>query len=86
MNNCSPVQHVRPGLPPTIMFHGTSDEVVPYGTARRFTEKMQATGNRCDLHTFKGRPHLFTRNPVDRRKCLDLADGFLASLGYVKRD
>jgi acetyl esterase/lipase len=36
----SPYHHVRPGLPPTIIFHGTEDTTVPFQTAELFCEAM----------------------------------------------
>ncbi len=45
----SPVHHVRSGLPPTIVFHGTADTVTPYAGAKLFTERMRSVGNDCEL-------------------------------------
>ena len=47
---------------------------------------MKINGNRCDLHTFDGREHLFTRNQNDKEKVLKLAEEFLISLGYLVAD
>ena len=35
----SPVDQVRAGLPPTILFHGTADTVTPYSARRHFTNE-----------------------------------------------
>ena len=45
----SPSHHVRKGLPPTIIFHGTADTTVPFENAERFTRLMTAAGNPCTL-------------------------------------
>ncbi|NNE92171.1 MAG: alpha/beta hydrolase fold domain-containing protein [Verrucomicrobiales bacterium] len=53
----SPVDHVKPGLPPTILFHSTDDKVTPYGGAKRFAERSRAVGNDCELITYEGGRH-----------------------------
>ena len=53
----SPVDHVRAGLPPTILFHGTADTVTPYAGAKRFHQRMQQAGNHCRLISHPGGRH-----------------------------
>lgn len=53
----SPVEHVRPGLPPTIVFQGTGDTVTPYRGAVEFWNRMQSDGNKCELITQQGGRH-----------------------------
>lgn len=55
----SPMQHIRGGAPPTIMFHGSADRVVPYENVERFTRHMKEAGNHCRLVTFTGEDHGF---------------------------
>jgi len=83
---CSPAHHIRKGLPPSIIFHGTKDSTVPFGSVEKFAEKMKKKGNRCDLHAFEGREHLFTGDQNDKEKVLKLAKKFLLSLGYLTTD
>lgn len=45
----SPVHHVCADLPPTILFHGTTDTVTPYAGAAAFHAKMLDAGNQCEL-------------------------------------
>ncbi|HRX81276.1 MAG: alpha/beta hydrolase [Planctomycetaceae bacterium] len=45
----SPVHHVRADLPPTILFHGTTDTVTPYAGVVAFHAKMLEAGNQCEL-------------------------------------
>ncbi|NIQ76054.1 MAG: prolyl oligopeptidase family serine peptidase, partial [Nitrospinaceae bacterium] len=54
-----PCHHVRPGLPPTLVFHGTADKTVPFENAERFTRLMNESGNICELVPFEGRNHGF---------------------------
>jgi len=53
----SPVDHVRTGLPPTIVFHGTGDVTTPFVGAKRFEREMNAAGNRCELVVNDGGVH-----------------------------
>ena len=55
----SPAHHVRTGIPPTIVLHGTADKTVPYENAERFTRLMQEAGNDCVLVPFPGKDHGF---------------------------
>jgi acetyl esterase len=54
------VLHQMPAkMPPTILFHGTADTVVPYSTAVALRDRLVASGNRCELVTFEGGGHSF---------------------------
>lgn len=82
----SPQHHVRPGLPPTIVVHGTADKTVPYANAVAFEKAMKDAGNQCELVTIKGEGHGFAYKI--EKKSGNLAarrtDVFLASLGYLQ--
>ncbi|HDS06544.1 MAG TPA: hypothetical protein ENO05_02855, partial [Bacteroides sp.] len=83
----SPFHHIRPGLPPSIVFHGTDDEVVPAWIVREFCEKMNALGNRCELHLYENQTHGFFnrgRSSEYFQKTLYEADLFLVSLGFLE--
>ncbi|MEZ6063044.1 MAG: alpha/beta hydrolase [Planctomycetaceae bacterium] len=91
----SPIGFVRSGLPPTIIFHGTNDEAVPFASVELFRDRMTAAGNRCELKAYEGRPHGFF-NPgrgqgqqraaatQDYYRTLRELDMFLESLGYLQ--
>jgi acetyl esterase/lipase len=83
----SPVHHVRSGLPPTIVFHGTGDTVTPFKGAKAFHEAMLKAGNRCELDVNEGGKHgylIFERALYD--DTLRKTDAFLESIGFLKRD
>lgn len=84
VHRCAPITYVRSGLPPTIIWQGTADDVVPATGAKAFADAMLAAGNRCELHLFEGRGHLFTRSTDDGREVQRLAAEFLKSLGYIE--
>lgn len=91
----SPIHHVRSGLPPTIIFHGTKDEAVPYPTVVLFDKHMRAEGNVCKLKGYVDQPHGFfntgrggdeerqTREMKMYRSTTRSLDEFLTSLGYL---
>ena len=83
----SPMTHVRPGAPPTIIFHGMADAAVPFEHAQRFAEAMRAQGNRCELVAYDGRSHGFSLfeegDGSDFSDTLRRTDEFLISLGYL---
>lgn len=86
----SPVHHLRRGLPPTIVFHGTGDRTVPFENAVRFANGMRALGNQCELVAFEGADHGFFNSPAFRKGAaaavyegvLKRSESFLKSLGF----
>lgn len=91
----SPDEHVRSGLPPTVIVTGRQDTVTPLREVQTFADRMKAAGNRCELHVYDGVGHLFTPvgTPDDGYPQPDVAvrsaayaelDAFLVSLGYMK--
>lgn len=76
----SPFHQIRKGLPPTVIFHGTKDEIVPYSTIVEFQEKMNRFGNDCTLHTFENRGHGLSQNDVP--EISRLTTEFLKGLGW----
>lgn len=81
----SPVHHVRPGVPPTIIFHGTGDTVTPFAGAKAFQEAMLKAGNRCELDINEGGVHGYLmRNKTLYDDTMGKTDVFLKSLGLLK--
>lgn len=86
----SPLQHVCKDTPPTIIFHGTEDNSVPFHQAILFCEEMKKYGNRCEVVPFDGRKHGFFNynngeNP-DFFVTMEETVKFLTSIGYIKCD
>jgi len=79
----APVRQVRPGLPPTVIFQGNRDRTTPLASARSFCQQMTANGDRCVLHVYKGRGHVFTHQDDDFIDTVVKADEFLTSLGFL---
>jgi acetyl esterase len=84
----SPLHNIRKGMPPTIVFLGTEDRLIPVTTARRFQAAMQAVGSRSELVLYEGRQHgFFNYGNGDGRDYLTTVramDEFLTSLGYLE--
>lgn len=89
----SPIHHVRPGMPPTIVFHGETDSTVSIATVAEFEKRMVDAGNRCELKRFSGAPHGFfnlregrgvngERQREWHLRTLQQLDVFLTSLGW----
>lgn len=57
----SPLHAVRPGIPATLLFHGTGDVTTPVCGAEQFVAAMQAAGNRCEYHPTSGAGHGYLR-------------------------
>lgn len=83
----SPFHHVRPGLPPAIVFHGTQDTTVPFEQAERFTTAMRDAGNVCDLCAYEGRGHGFFNygrgDGADYDQTVAQMDDFLVRHGFM---
>jgi acetyl esterase/lipase len=53
----SPLNHVRPGLPPFLLVHGDADKTVPIQQSHDFQAKLRANGVECELHILPGAGH-----------------------------
>jgi len=95
VSSANPVEHVRSGLPPTIILQGRDDTVTPLEGVQAFHDQMMAHGNHCELFIYDGVGHLFTPNTMPdnrephpdkevQRKAYDQADAFLKKLGYIE--
>ncbi|QDU88860.1 Carboxylesterase NlhH [Pirellulimonas nuda] len=87
----SPCHHVREGLAPTIVFHGTTDTTVPFENAERFAQQMTEAGNTCVLVPFANKGHGFfngtlfrpANDGVDYAQTMERAVAFLATHGFL---
>lgn len=95
VSSANPVEHVRKGLPPTIILQGRDDSVTPLSGVQLFYDKMIANNNYCEIWIYDGVGHLFTPNTMSdkgipnpditiRKKAHRKADEFLKNFGYIK--
>jgi len=79
----SPIHNIDSNTPPTVVFLGTNDKLIPVNTGKRFQDLMKQADARCDLHLYEGQSHGFF-NKEKYAETLIEADKFLMSLGYLK--
>lgn len=78
----SPINHVRPGLPPFLILHGGEDKSVPLVQSQNFHAKLKANHIPCELIVIPGAPHgLLTWKDYDPK----YADKMLAWLEHNLR-
>ena len=85
----SPAHNISASAPPTIVFLGTQDKLIPVAVVERFKENMIKAGVRCEAVFYEGQGHGFF-NPGRGGKMqfyyetLLATDKFLTSLGWLK--
>jgi len=86
--NFSPLHNIRKGAPPTILFLGTKDILIPVETARYYQKVMEKVKSRCELRLYEDAGHGFFNidNPDHYRSTVSEADKFLQSLGYLTHE
>ncbi len=57
LGQLSPLQAVRPGMPPFLFIHGDADPVVPFDQSRAMCDSMHAAGAVCQLFAVPGGGH-----------------------------
>lgn len=84
----SPMHNIDRGAPPTIVFLGTEDALIPTTTAQEYKKRMVDQGRRCALFLYEDQGHGFFnfRNKAYYTRTVIKADLFLASLGFLKGD
>lgn len=84
----SPFHNVRSDAPPTIIFVGTEDKLVPEEMILGFEKRMQAAGVECEAFVYEGLPHsVFHRRYAGDRGfylCLTETDRFFEGLGWLR--
>ena len=80
------MHNISKTTPPTIVFLGMEDRLIPVSTARRFNGLMQEKQRRCDLHLYEGEGHGFFNhfNTANYLDTMIKTDRFLTSLGYLE--
>lgn len=57
LGQLSPLQAIRPGMPPFLLIHGDEDPLVPIDQSRAMCESMKAAGATCRLFAVPGGGH-----------------------------
>lgn len=80
----SPIEWVRPGLPPVLTIHGDGDEVVPYSQATLLHEALAKAGVANELVRIPGGAHgRHTWTDADTLRVQRKIEAFLAAQGAI---
>ena len=83
----SPMHNIAKGSPPTIVFLGTKDKLIPVSTAEEYHKRMKDFGSRSELHLYKDATHGFFNKGKKGDHYPDTIakmDKFMVSLGWLK--
>jgi acetyl esterase/lipase len=83
-----PMNHIKKGLPPFIIFHGEEDSTVPIETIEAFHKLMLEKKNICEFIRFKKMGHGFFNYGRNKNKPYDQTiedtDNFLSKHGFLQ--
>jgi len=77
--DASPIAHVRPGLPPTLLLHGTIDALVPIRESERLAAALAEAGVPHYLLRLEGWDHSFEVVKAVNAHCMPIQDAFLSA-------
>lgn len=87
----SPIHNIEAQTPPSIVFLGTEDNLIPVATAQLFQSKSHEAGVESRLYLYEGEPHGFFNSPEFRKNAnagiyentLYEMDRFLVDQGFL---
>ncbi len=86
----SPMHNISNDTPPTIVFLGREDQLIPVSTAESYKALMEKSGCRCELHLYEGQAHGFFNYNDGKNEHYSLTmhetNKFLVSLGYLNSE
>jgi acetyl esterase/lipase len=74
--NASPLSFVATGVPPTIIFHGTADAVVPYSQSVRLNTALENAAVGHQYNEYPGEPH-------GQFNATNTADAYAKAIGFT---
>ncbi len=88
----SPIHNIDSSIPPSIVFLGTNDSLIPVETAQLFQAKSHEVGVESRLYLYEGEPHGFFNSPEFKKNAtpgiyentLYEMDRFLVDQGFLK--
>lgn len=84
----SPMHNLDKNTPPTVVFLGTKDNLIPVATAEKFRDLMEEAGVRSELFLYEGQTHGFfnqSKSKESYEKTVKQMDDFLTSLGFLEK-
>ena len=73
----SPVRHLKAGAPPTLIFHGTIDDIVPVEQADQLARRLQELRVPFIYDRLEGWPHTLDLAEVVNERCVRILTAFL---------
>lgn len=86
----SPANNITKDDPPSTVFLGTEDRLIPVATGESFRDHCKEVGVRSELHLYEGQPHgFFNAKKTDGggkiyRDTMQKTIAFLKSLGWIE--
>ena len=83
----SPAHNISKDDPPTIVFLGSADSLIPVATAEKFDTDLKNVGIRSELWVYDGQPHGFFNEQKNQKAFLDTVrkmDKFLQSIDWLE--
>lgn len=82
----SPIHNIGKETPPTVIFLGDRDKLVPVSTAESYKQKVEDAGSLCELYIYEDQEHAFFnyKNLKYYKATVFRADQFLQKIGYVE--
>jgi acetyl esterase/lipase len=83
----SPAHNITKDDPPTIVFLGSRDPLIPVSTARKFDADLKAVGVKSEVWIYEDQPHGFFNESKNQEAFLDTVlkmDSFLCGLGWLE--
>ena len=83
----SPAHNITKDDPPTIVFLGSKDSLIPVSTGEKFDADLKAVGVKSEFWVYEGQPHGFFNERKSPKSFWDTVlkmDAFLASLGWIE--
>ena len=82
----SPAHNISKDDPPTIVFLGSKDSLIPVETAKKFDADLQAVGVPSEVWIYEGQPHGFFNEGKSKESFLDTVlkmDAFLVANDWL---
>ncbi len=81
----SPLHNIRKGAPPTILFLGSADKLIPVETVKYYKTVMEKVKSTCELFIYEGQQHGFFnfKNINIYKETIFETDKFLTKLGFL---
>lgn len=80
----SPMHNLSKATPPTIVFLGTKDKLIPVSTAKTYQSKLDKLNVQNELHLYENQPHGFFNKGESFLDTVEKMDKFLTGLGYLQ--